>query len=44
MVAEGVEFHFHSGEIHLMECGYEATEGGFGAVLNLFVGQETVDS
>ena len=44
VVAEGVEFHFHSGEVHLMECGHEATEGGFSAVLNLFVGQEAVDS
>ncbi len=44
MVAEGVEFHFHSGEVHLMEGSYEATEGSFCAILYLFVGQETMDS
>ena len=44
MVAKGVEFHFHAGKIELVECGYEASEGGFRAVFNLLMGEEAVDA
>ena len=40
MIAEGVQFHRHSGEIELVEGGDVASEGGFGSGLDVLVVEE----